>query len=99
MGVSFSRFRSVLKESYKELFSSKLNLFFMMFGLVVGIAAMNAIYGLGKGAEVTIVHILENLNFGANSFLVLAGGGKFFWAGGYKKGSFQTFRRGGHEEA
>ncbi|BAT72166.1 ABC transport system permease [Thermosulfidibacter takaii ABI70S6] len=89
MGVSFSRFRSVLKESYKELFSSKLNLFFMMFGLVVGIAAMNAIYGLGKGAEVTIVHILENLNFGANSFLVLAGGGKFFGPAATRRDRFK----------
>ena len=68
----------LLKEAFKELLSSKLNLFFMSFGLIVGIAAMTSIYSLGRGTEATIVKILKSLNFGSNSFLILAGGGKFF---------------------
>ena len=84
-----SRLWWVLRESLKELWSSKLNLFFMAFGLVVGVAAMTSIYSLGKGAEITIVHILENLNFGANSFLILSGGGKFFGPAATRRDRFK----------
>ncbi len=68
----------LLGEAWRELVSSKLNLFFMAFGLVVGVAAMTSIHSLGRGTQVAIIQILENLNFGSNAFLILAGGGKFF---------------------
>ncbi len=73
-----SRYTGILKEAFKELLSSKLNIFFMAFGLIVGISAMSSIHFLGKGTEATIIEVLESLNFGSNSFLILAGGGKFF---------------------
>ena len=78
MAGSLNRVRSVFREATSELFSSKLSLFFMSFGLVVGICAITAIYSVGNGAKITVYRILENLNFGSNAFLILAGGGKFF---------------------
>ncbi len=61
----------------------------MSFGLIVGICAMTSIYCLGRGAEVTIVRTLESLNFGANSFLILAGGGKFFGPSATRRDRFK----------
>ncbi len=78
MAGSWSRTFGIAKDSLREILSSKVNLFFMSFGLIVGICAMVSIYSLGKGAEITVYRILENLNFGSNAFLILAGGGKFF---------------------
>ena len=78
MGFSWNRYISLIKEAFSELFSSKINVLFMSFGLIVGISAMSSIHSLGKGTEATIIKVLESLNFGSNSFLILAGGGKFF---------------------
>ncbi len=89
MEGSSSRLKSLLLEAVRELFSSKVNIFFMAFGLVVGIAAMTSIYSLGRGAEATIVRVLESLNFGSNSFLVLAGGGKFFGPAATRRDRFK----------
>jgi len=78
MGFLSGRYAGIFREAFRELLSSKLNAFFMAFGLVIGIAAMSSIHFLGKGTEATIIRVLESLNFGSNSFLILAGGGKFF---------------------
>ncbi len=88
MGSS-SRTVSLIKEAFKEAISSKVNLFFMSFGLIVGICATTAIYSVGNGAKVTIYRILENLNFGPNAFLILAGGGKFFGPSATRRDRFK----------
>lgn len=65
-----------LKEVLKELFSNKVNLFFMILALTFSLTALNTIYSLGKSAEKQILDTLSNLNFGKDAVLILAGGGR-----------------------
>jgi len=72
--MTFQRF--FLKEVLRELFSNKINLFFIVLALTFSLTALNTIYALGKSAEKQVLDILANLNFGKDAALVLAGGGR-----------------------
>jgi len=66
----------VIKEAKKELFSNKVNLFFMLLSLVISLTALNTIYSLGVSAKEKIIDILENFQFGKDAMIIVAGGGK-----------------------
>ncbi len=68
--------RFLLREILKELFSNKINLFFMILALTFSLTALNTIYALGKSAEKQVLDTLANLNFGKDALLVLAGGSR-----------------------
>jgi putative ABC transport system permease protein len=73
------------REVTKEMRASRLGVFFMSLGMVIAVLSITLITSLGEGTRIKITEILEQLNFGSNAFLLLAGGGKFF-------GSAQTRR-------
>jgi putative ABC transport system permease protein len=66
----------LLKEIFKELFSNKVNLIFMLLALTFSLTALNTIYALGKSAEKQVLDTLANLNFGKDALLILAGGSR-----------------------
>lgn len=68
--------RFLLREILKELFSNKINLFFMILALTFSLTALNTIYALGKSAEKQVLDTLANLNFGKDALLILAGGSR-----------------------
>ncbi len=72
------RFLRVAREVFREMRASRLGVFFMSLGVVVSVVAITLIASLGEGTRIQITEILQQLNFGSNAFLILAGGGKFF---------------------
>jgi len=68
--------RGVLKETLRELLSSKVNLVFMILAMVISLTALNTIYSLGMSAKHQIVKILESVQFGKDAMVIVAGGGK-----------------------
>ncbi len=70
--------RTLLPQVLKEMKASWVGVFFMTLGVVISVLAITLIASLGEGTRVQITEILQQLNFGSNAFLVLAGGGKFF---------------------
>ncbi len=66
--------RFFIKEVWRELLASKVNLFFIILALTFSLTALNTIYALGKSAEKQVLDTLSNLNFGKDAALVLAGG-------------------------
>ncbi|MFN3406732.1 MAG: ABC transporter permease [Caldimicrobium sp.] len=62
----------------KELLSNKINLIFILLTLTFSLTALNTIYALGKSAEKQILDVLNNLNFGKDAILILAGGQRMF---------------------
>ncbi len=69
--MSISRIISV---SLKELLKYKMRTFLMMLGIMIGIATLTVILVVGKGVQKKIMKGL--LNFGHNTIMVMAGGGK-----------------------
>lgn len=65
-----------IKEVFLELFSNKVNLFFMVLALVISLTALNTIYSLGQAVKKQVLDVLANLQFGKDAILVIAGGGK-----------------------
>ncbi len=65
-----------LKEIAKELFSNKVNLFFMLLALIISLTALNTIYSLGASAKKQILDALANVQFGKDAMLIIAGGGR-----------------------
>ena len=61
-----------------EARASKLGVFFMSLGVIIAVLAITLITSLGEGTRIKITEILQQLNFGSNAFLLMAGGGKFF---------------------
>lgn len=66
------------REVGKEMRASRLGVFFMSLGMIIAVLSITLITSLGEGTRIKITEILQQLNFGSNAFLVLAGGGKFF---------------------
>ena len=69
---------SLLVQVTKEMRASKMGALFMTLGVVISVLSITLIASLGEGTRIQITEILQQLNFGSNAFLVLAGGGKFF---------------------
>ncbi|MFN3504995.1 MAG: ABC transporter permease [Caldimicrobium sp.] len=70
--------RQFLKEVWKELLANKINFIFILLTLTFSLTALNTIYALGKSAEKQILDVLNNLNFGKDALLILAGGQRMF---------------------
>jgi len=70
--------RTLLSQVLKEMNASRVGVFFMTLGVIISVLAITLIASLGEGTRVQITEILQQLNFGSNAFLILAGGGKFF---------------------
>ena len=66
------------REVLKEVRASRLGVFFMSLGMIIAVLSITIITSLGEGTRIKITEILQQLNFGSNAFLLLAGGGKFF---------------------
>jgi putative ABC transport system permease protein len=65
---------STVRVSLKGLTANKLRTFFMMLGVLIGIAALTIIVSVGQGAKVQVMQKMENLSaFGA--VMVIPGGG------------------------
>lgn len=65
---------STLRVSIKGLTANTLRTFFMMLGVLIGIAALTVIVSVGQGAKVQVMQKMENLSaFGA--VMVIPGGG------------------------
>jgi len=60
----------------KGLASHKLRTFLMMLGIIIGVATLTVIISLTKGAQHKVMKGIKN--FGANSVMASAGGGKMF---------------------
>ncbi len=63
-------------EVLKELLSNKVNLTFMLLAMIISLTALNTIYSLGTSAKQLIINILENVQFGKDAMVIVAGGGK-----------------------
>ena len=65
---------STVRVSIKGLTANKLRTFFMMLGVLIGIAALTVIVSVGQGAKMQVMQRMENLSaFGA--VMVVPGGG------------------------
>jgi putative ABC transport system permease protein len=65
---------STVRVSLKGLTANKLRTFFMMLGVLIGIAALTIIVSVGQGAKAQVMQRMENLSaFGA--VMVIPGGG------------------------
>ncbi|NPA40633.1 MAG: FtsX-like permease family protein [Thermodesulfobacteria bacterium] len=71
-----SFFKGLLKETFKELLSSKVNLVFMLLAMIISLTALNTIYSLGMSAKHQIIKILESVQFGKDAMVIVAGGGR-----------------------
>jgi len=67
-----------IREVFKEMRASRLGVTFMSLGVVIAVLSITLITSLGEGTRIKITEILQQLNFGSNAFLLMAGGGKFF---------------------
>jgi putative ABC transport system permease protein len=65
-----------LKEVLRELFSNKVNLFFMFSALTISLVALNTIYSLGISAKKQVLDALTSVQFGKDAMLIIAGGGR-----------------------
>ncbi len=65
----------MLKSSLRIMASHKLRSFFMMIGMVIGVAALILVFSLGKGTEKKIMMSIERM-FNSSSILIGAGRGK-----------------------
>ena len=73
MKNSFFQF---LKDILKELFSNKVNFFFMFLALTISLIALNTIYSLGLSAKKQVLDSLASVQFGKDAMLIIAGGGR-----------------------
>lgn len=62
----------MLESSFRTLTRNRLNTFFMILGIVVGIAALSVTFSMGKGAEKQLTEKVKKL-FGPNNILITAG--------------------------
>jgi putative ABC transport system permease protein len=69
-------FLQFLKDILKELFSNKVNSFFMFLALTISLIALNTIYSLGLSAKKQVLDSLASVQFGKDAMLILAGGGR-----------------------
>ncbi len=67
-----------IREVLKEMKASRLGVTFMSLGVIIAVLSITLITSLGEGTRIKITEILQQLNFGSNAFLLMAGGGKFF---------------------
>jgi putative ABC transport system permease protein len=69
-------FGKVIKVSISGLLKHKMRTFLMMLGVIIGIATLTVIVSMTKGAQHKIMKNIKN--FGPNSVMISAGGGKMF---------------------
>ena len=62
----------IIESSFRILRRNKLNTFFMILGIVIGIAALSLTFSLGKSAEKQLTRKVKNL-FNPNNILVTSG--------------------------
>jgi putative ABC transport system permease protein len=62
----------ILESSFRILRRNKLNTFFMILGIIIGIAALSVTFTLGKGGEKQITERVKKL-FGPNNILITSG--------------------------
>ena len=65
----------MIKSSFRIMASHKLRSFFMMIGMVIGVAALILVFSLGKGTEKKIMMSIERM-FNSSNILISAGRGK-----------------------
>lgn len=64
--------KRIIKSGLKTIWSHKLRAFFMIIGIMVGIAALTVIISLGKGTEEQIMKQVNQM-FSPNTILIVAG--------------------------
>ncbi|MBI3586208.1 MAG: ABC transporter permease [Ignavibacteriales bacterium] len=62
----------IITSSFRILRRNKLNTFFMILGIVIGIAALSITFSMGKGAEKQLTEKVKNL-FSPNNILITSG--------------------------
>jgi putative ABC transport system permease protein len=65
----------MLKSSFRIMGSHKLRSFFMMIGMVIGVASLILVFSLGKGTEKKIMTSIERI-FNSSNIFISAGRGK-----------------------
>ncbi|MGD8778356.1 MAG: ABC transporter permease [Ignavibacteria bacterium] len=65
----------IIKSGFKSAWTHKLRAFFMILGIMIGIAALTVIISLGKGTEEKVMSQVKKL-FSSNTIIVVAGAGE-----------------------
>ena len=69
-----------LRQALRGLRQSKGNTFLMTLGILIGIGSLTIIVAIGEGAKAKVLERITNLGFGPDSFSVMAGSGRLFFA-------------------
>lgn len=69
-----------LRQALRGLRQSKGNTFLMTLGILIGIGSLTIIVAIGEGAKAKVLERITNLGFGPDSFSVMAGAGRLFFA-------------------
>jgi len=73
--MSHLRRNKIIASGFRQMGRFKLRTFFMMLGIIVGIAALTLVLSLGKGTKQQLMGKVQRL-FSANNILIAAGGGE-----------------------
>lgn len=69
-----------LRQALRGVLSNKANTFLMTLGIIVGIGSLTVIVAIGEGTKAKVLDRISNLGFGPDSFSVIAGAGRLFFA-------------------
>ena len=72
-------FRNI-KQALRGLLLNKGNTFLMTLGIIVGIGSLTVIVAIGEGIKTKVLDRIANMGFGPESFSVIAGSGRLFFA-------------------
>jgi len=64
-------------QALAAMWAQKMHATLMMIGLIIGIASVTVIIDIGQGARKNVIERMNQLGFGANSFIVQAGAPRF----------------------
>ena len=69
-----------LGQALRGLWLNKGNTFLMTLGIMIGIASLTLIVAIGEGVKSKVLNRIANMGFGPESFSVIAGAGRMFFA-------------------
>ncbi len=69
-----------LRQALRGLGQSKGNTFLMTLGILIGIGSLTVIVAIGEGTKAKVLERIANMGFGPESFSVIAGSGRLFFA-------------------
>lgn len=69
-----------LRQALRGLVLNKANTFLMTLGIIIGIASLTVIVAIGEGTKSRVLDRMSDMGFGPDSFSVVAGAGRLFFA-------------------